>query len=291
MRVLIFGATGMLGQALLPEAAARGLGIVTAGRGAADITCDMANGTAVGDAVRASHADVVLNAAAWTDVSACETDPTLAYAVNARAVAFMADACRETGARIVQISTDQFYAGDGDLAHTEDARVTWMASEYARTKFAGEGYALAAPGGLVLRTNITGLRGLAGSPTFIEWAFRTAEAGERFRLFDDYFTSTIDTGAFAKACLDLTEARAEGLLNVASREVSSKRDFVVAAVTALLGEMPDHDVASVRALGVARADSAGLNVGRAEQALGYELPGLDAVVTSLVDAWKKRSEP
>ena len=149
-----------------------------------------------------------------------------------------------------------------------------------RTKFAGEEFALAFPNALVVRTNMTGRRGWK-QPTFFEWAASSLRHRAPMALFDDYFTSTIDAASLAAAVFDLVERKAHGLLNVASRDVASKRSFVEALARAL-GIDPDWvTVTSVKTLSVPRAESAGLDVSRAEEILGYALPDLGAVVASL----------
>lgn len=287
-RVLILGVTGMLGQALAAEARRRGIAFVGAARSGAERSVDVTREEAVRALVAEVAPEVVVNTVAITDHDACETDPCAAYLCNARAVALIADACRDEGARLVQISTDQFYGGDGPRAHPEEAPVTRLPGEYARTKFAGEAFALRLPDALVLRTNITGLRGLAGQPTFIEWVYEKALRGEAFTLFDDYYCSTIDTPSFAEALFDLLETGARGLLNLASREVSSKKDFIVAAVAALTGRPPAYTAGSVRSLATPRAEAIGLDVTRAETLLGRRLPGRAEVARRLAEVWRSR---
>lgn len=286
-KVLIVGATGMVGQTMLAEARRRGVAAVGAARAGADVAIDLTDAETIERAVDEAAPDFIVNAAAMVAHDLCEREPGLAYLCNARAVALLAGAARVRGARFVQISTDQFFTGDGDRAHTEDDPVTCLPSEYARTKRAGEVFALAHADALVVRTNVTGLRG-GGAPSFIEWVFQTAESGGRFTLFDDYFSSTIDTASLAGAVFDLVERGATGLLHVASRDISSKRDFICAAVEALTGAPPAYDVASVATLQTPRAESAGLAVERAEAALGYRLPERREVIEALVTAWRAR---
>ncbi len=58
----------------------------------------------------------------------------------------------------MQISTDHYFCGQGDLKHDESAPVTLL-NEYARTKYAGEAFALTNPEACVIRTNVVGFRG------------------------------------------------------------------------------------------------------------------------------------
>lgn len=277
----------MLGQALLAEAGERSLRAAGAARSGADHACDLTDAAAVTALVAALAPKWVINAAAMTDLNGCEADPGLAYRVNAGAVSILAEACRTTGSRLLQVSTDHFFSGDGAAAHGEVSPVR-LVNDYARSKFAGEAFALALPGALVLRTNITGFRGWAGKPTFAEWLIGAIEGDEGLTLFEDFWTSTIDARAFARAALDLAAAGAAGLLNVASRSIANKRMFAEAMARALGRDLTRARPGSVAGLPVRRAESAGLDVRVAESILGRPLPDLDAVIAALVSEYRAR---
>ena len=140
-RALVTGAGGQLGSDLLAV-------LGPSARGVTRAELDVTDEAAVRRAVR--DADVVLNAAAWTDVDGAETAEGAAYAVNATAPALLAAAARESGARLVHVSTDYVFAGDAttpyDVTDPTDPR-----SAYGRTKLAGERAVLDA-GGYVVRT-------------------------------------------------------------------------------------------------------------------------------------------
>jgi len=288
MAILLFGATGMLGQAIAAEAARRGFGVVGASRHGPDLAVDLTAVTSVRRAlVEAAHADLIINAAALTAIDECENDPGLAYAINARAVAVMAAHCRSSGAAFVHVSTDHFYSGDRDRRHGEHEPVKLL-NEYARTKYAAEALARTYADALVLRTNVTGSRDWNGRPTFAEWALDALVRRAPLRLFDDFYTSTIDARSFARALFDLVRMKHSGVLNVASRTVASKRRFVH-ALAAARGIALDWDgSASVHGLPTPRAESLGLDVSRAEALLGYALPDLDRVARALAAEWKEQ---
>ncbi len=270
----------MFGQALMAIAARRGLSPVGAARRNAEIVFDLCDDASVAAAIDRVRPGAVINAAAITDLQVCERDPGLAYRVNGRGAAMLAEHCRRLDAYLVQVSTDHFFTGDAAGKHDERAPVS-LVNEYARTKFAGEAFARNCPGSLVIRTNIAGLRG-RGHPTFLEWAIEAIHSGREISLFDDYYTSTIDATACGESLFDLMERRPAGMLNLASSEVSDKRTFV----TALSRQLGCNDLpvrsASVRELVPRRAESCGLDVACAERALGRPLPDLDQVIRSLI---------
>jgi dTDP-4-dehydrorhamnose reductase len=279
-RILLVGATGLLGQALDREAQARGHAVLGAARKGAAYTVDLVDAAATGALIEKTAPDLVINAAAMTDLDQCERELDAAHRVNAEAVGVMAQACARPGISLVQVSADHFFTGDRDRLHDETAPVH-LVNEYARSKFAGEALAMTAPKALVVRTNVTGLRGWP-RPTFFEWAVDALRHRKPMVLFGDYFTSTIDADSLARAILDLVDRKATGLINVAAREVASKRQFMEALALAMGIKLDWAVEGSVRSLSVHRAESLGLDVSRAESVLGYQLPDLRTVITRLV---------
>jgi dTDP-4-dehydrorhamnose reductase len=128
-RWLVTGAGGMLGRELLDVLA--GEDVVAATRSELDV-CD-----AAAVAVAVKGVDIVLNAAAYTNVDGAETDESAAFAANAEGPANLAYAAREAGARLITVSTDYVFAGDAIAPYAEDDP-TAPATAYGRTKLAGE---------------------------------------------------------------------------------------------------------------------------------------------------------
>jgi dTDP-4-dehydrorhamnose reductase len=147
-RWLITGAGGMLGRDLVRVLRDYPSVTVTAvDRAGLDI-CDP-------DAVARTVAghDVVINAAAWTDVDGAEAAEDAATDINGRAVADLARACAAAQARLLHVSTDYVFPGDAHSPYQEDAP-TKPINAYGRGKLLGEEAVLRAlPGaGYVVRT-------------------------------------------------------------------------------------------------------------------------------------------
>lgn len=131
-RVLITGADGQLGQALLKYAPA-GWVVQGCNRQQLDIT-DAAQVAAV---VRSFAPTAIINAAAYTAVDKAESEPDLAQAINAFGAENVAKAAAEQGARIIQISTDFVFDGQRSTPYPPDAPTNPL-SVYGRTKCEGE---------------------------------------------------------------------------------------------------------------------------------------------------------
>jgi dTDP-4-dehydrorhamnose reductase len=131
MKILITGASGQLGRTLQTELNAHE--IIATDSGELDITC-LAD---VRAAISAQRPDVVINAAAYTNVDAAESDSTTAYRVNALAPRNLAIVTGLLNIPLVQVSTDYVFDGAGSLALHEYDR-TNPQSVYGASKLAGE---------------------------------------------------------------------------------------------------------------------------------------------------------
>lgn len=271
----------MAGQALLEAARARGLSAKGLSR-QGDIAVDIRDEAALRAALHAAAPRLIINAAAIVSIPDCEADPAAAWLVNARPAALLAAYAREAGARLVQISTDHYWTGHGARAHREDEPVV-LVNEYARSKYAAEGLALTAPEALVVRTNIVG----AASGSFGAWALDVVDHDRPATLFTDHFCSSLDVWSFANAVLTLISLQVSGVIHLASSEISSKATFIAALAAARGRQLTHASPGSAAQHGVRRAESAGLDVSRAEAILG-KLPGLEQVVQALSDRHGRR---
>lgn len=131
-KILLVGSRGQVGWELARTLAP--LGDLEAVDRAA---LDLADLDAVRDAVRASAADVVVNAAAHTQVDRAESEPELAHRLNAEAPAVMAAEASRHGALLVHFSTDYVFDGTGTRPYREDD-ATGPRTAYGASKLAGD---------------------------------------------------------------------------------------------------------------------------------------------------------
>jgi dTDP-4-dehydrorhamnose reductase len=133
MQILITGANGQLGHELVRAAIASGHEVVATSHETLDITDKLV----VDAAITAARPDVVIHAAAWTAVDACESDPDKAMLVNGTATKYVADAAHAVGAHVVYISTDYVFDGSKTSAYDEEDTPNPQ-SVYGASKLAGE---------------------------------------------------------------------------------------------------------------------------------------------------------
>jgi dTDP-4-dehydrorhamnose reductase len=130
---LITGGNGQLGTAISEELFARGIPFEAWTSKHLDISED----AQVHDAVEKLSPKVIVNCAAWTDVDAAETNEQLAFKVNSHGAENIAIAARLIGAKLIHISTDYVFSGDGTKPWTEADEMSPQ-SAYGRTKADGE---------------------------------------------------------------------------------------------------------------------------------------------------------
>lgn len=133
LRILQFGATGQLAREMLARAGG-GIEVTALSRAEVDLTDAEAIARAIGEA---GEIDLVLNAAAYTAVDKAESEPDLAYAVNAWAPRAIARACQARGAPLVHISTDMVFSGEKPGPYVESDAPAPL-HVYGASKLAGE---------------------------------------------------------------------------------------------------------------------------------------------------------
>lgn len=280
-KYLVLGSSGMLGRQLLKEAQKRDL--YASGAACSEGTLPNIEDTeAFENFLQESSPDVIINTVALTDLIQCEVNPERAYAVNARPANVLARYCkqqRRTGKDVylVQISTDQFWTDQKNWAHTESEGPVDLLNEYAASKFTAENFARTDPCSLVVRTNIAG-------PRNITWFLDALQCEMPITLWSQHWVSTIDIYSFAEALFDILKLWPTGVLNLASREVCTKREFfeeLTEKLSPAFRNFNYHDGPVVQS--VRRAESCGLCVDKAEQILGRKLPTRQEVVRRLVE--------
>lgn len=203
MKVLVFGKTGQVAQALAAAGPEAGVQVTALGRDAADLT-DPAACAAI---IASSDVNAVINAAAWTAVDAAETHEATAHIVNADAPTAMARACAAKGLPFVHISTDYVFDGAEGPAWVPDD-TTGPLGAYGRTKLAGEKGVVAADG--VYAILRTGWVFDGTGKNFATTMLRLSETRDSLSVVADQFGGPTPASAVAEACLTIAKALVAG---------------------------------------------------------------------------------
>ena len=223
MKVLLTGAAGQLGQALIASSPAE-VELIACSRA----ELDLANPEACRAAVQAHRPDWVLNAGAYTAVDKAESEPELAQAVNAGAPGAFAEALAETGGRLLQVSTDFVFNGAQGSPYRPEQPLDSL-GVYGATKAAGETAALKLLGARVLRTSwVYGPVGKNFCLTMLRLHALKAAAGESLGVVADQVGCPTSTLTLAAACWRAISVEGPQILQWSDAGAASWYDFAVA---------------------------------------------------------------
>ena len=139
--------------------------------------------------------DVLINAAAFTNVDACETERDRAFRINAEAPGVLAEICNEKEAKLIHFSTDYVFDGEKRAPYTEEDQANPI-SAYGESKLAGEKNVLAADDGhLVVRVSwVFG----PDRPSFVDAMIKRAQQDEKIDAIADKFSTPTYTHDIAQ---------------------------------------------------------------------------------------------
>lgn len=196
---VVLGVTGQLGHEIIRQPPPHSVDVIGVSRQDLDFT----RPDSIHDTIAKLNPDLVINAAAWTDVDGAQANEVVARQVNAEGVAHLASACRDHDARLIHVSTDYVFGTD---AHTHRP---WAEDDprnpqgvYARTKAEGEVAvgAILPDTGVVVRT--AWLYSAQGR-NFARTMLAKARAGEPVRVVDDQWGQPTWARDVAAQILDL----------------------------------------------------------------------------------------
>lgn len=222
MRVLVTGATGLLGARLVPILRDLDFEVVTHGRRpGADEAADLVIAEESKALLNRVMPDAIVHLVGLTDVDECERDPHRAYQLNVLALAHIVDWLRETKTgELVFVSTDQVYDAAGENAETD----VLLRNTYGLTKLCGERVALEADA-VVLRTNFFGRSHTPDRASFSDWVRAGSASPEGMLLLTDVEFSPLSIETLSGLIGTVLRSPARGVFNVGSRGGMSKRDF------------------------------------------------------------------
>jgi len=214
LKILLTGASGLVGSALARAAHAQGhevFGIV--GRwseqvpGAAGLLArDLTDSSCAHELVRGMHPDCIVNAAAISEPAACEADPARSRAVNVEFPAALAAVAAQARVRFIHLSTEQVFDGEGG-PYRPDAPVNPL-NLYGRQKREAEEWVLAADRhAAVVRLPLLFGNSLTGRRSVHEKFFETWAAGKVMSLFVDELRQVCTSDSVAALLLALAPRR------------------------------------------------------------------------------------
>jgi len=202
-RVLLIGASGMLGRAWGELLGREGIGHDAPPRSEVDL--------ATADWSRLGGYTTVVNCAAWTDVDGAEAREAEATAINGEAVGRVARGCAEHGTTLVHYSTDYVFNGQASEPYTVDAPIEPL-NAYGRSKAAGEA-AIAASGCRHLTVRTSWLYAPWGK-NFVRTMANLCRTKDELRVVNDQRGRPTSAEHLASATLGLLRAGVDGFAHV-----------------------------------------------------------------------------
>jgi dTDP-4-dehydrorhamnose reductase len=202
MKIVIIGSGGRLGAALMREYRDK---YDIAGFDHAQL--DLSNLDDVCQKLSAMSFDVLINAAAFTNVDLCETERDRAFLVNADAPGVLAKICGDNDAKLIQFSTDYVFDGEKRAPYTEEDEANPI-SVYGESKLAGEKSVLSSENRHVV-VRVSWVFG-PDRPSFIDGIIKRAQENEEVEAIADKFSAPTYTPDIAAALPRLFNANVEG---------------------------------------------------------------------------------
>ncbi len=280
-RLLITGATGLLGSNLIRQTAGSyevigwSRSCTAIPSGCAMDRVDLANAEITARCLDERRPDVIVHCAAMTDVERCEREPDVAHLMNVDATRILAQWCVQRGARFVFISTDSVF--DGTCGHYSEDDLPAPVNEYARTKLAAEAAATGLlPDALILRTNFYG-RNFKPKLSLAEWMLEKLARGERLPAFADVRFNPLLTDHLGRIILDLIAHGAKGVFHAAARDECSKYEFalLIAKVFGLQADEARPELVEDFGFKAQRPRNTTLAVGKLAHFLGRGMPSVE----------------
>ncbi|MEK6982303.1 MAG: SDR family oxidoreductase [Candidatus Micrarchaeota archaeon] len=232
MKILITGASGLLGSNLCFIAAQKGLEVVglynaheVKIKGVKTVKADLSQANFFSSLN--FKPDVIIHCAALTNVDLCEEDKTLAEKMNITATENVLDFAKSSNAKFIFISTDSIF--DGKTPFHKESEKPHPINYYAQTKVDAEAIVKKYLNHVIVRTNMYGFN-IQNSKTklsFSEWLTNKFENKEKITAFTDFHFSPLVVNNLCEALLELAQNDFTGTINVAGEGRISKYEFAL----------------------------------------------------------------
>jgi dTDP-4-dehydrorhamnose reductase len=230
MKILITGSKGQLGSQIMNiiNKGKSEIGEISSEYKASEVVgvdvedIDITNLNVVQDFVYKLKPDIIINAAAYTNVDACESNEDIAFKVNALGARNLAIASEKVGAKIIHISTDYVFKGDGTIPYRE-YDITNPVSVYGKTKLAGENFVRELSSKyFILRTSW--LYGYSGN-NFVKTILKAAKEKGHLDVVNDQRGNPTNAEDLAHHILKLALSEEYGIYNCTATGECSWYDF------------------------------------------------------------------
>ena len=216
--VIVTGITGQLGYDVAAELDRRGEKFIATSRKEIDLN----NEESIKNFIREHKPEAVIHCAAYTAVDKAESEAELALTVNGLSTRYMAEVCREVGAKILYPSTDYVFGGDGRKPYETDDEKN-PCNVYGRSKLLGEDSIRAVQRQHFI-VRISWVFGKNGK-NFVKTMLNLAEKNKKIRVVCDQIGSPTYTKDLAPLLVDMIHTEKFGTYHATNEGFCSWADF------------------------------------------------------------------
>lgn len=218
MKVLVTGAGGQLGHDVCKELKRRGIEHL----GTTSCDMDITDKDAVKNIMQSYQPDAVIHCAAYTKVDSAEDEPLKAYLVNEHGTRNIAEACRKSSAKMLYISTDYVFPGDGTQFYETDS-FTDPHNIYGKSKLAGE-FSVMELADRYFIVRVSWVFGSKGS-NFVKTMLRLSQTHKEVDVVCDQIGSPTYTVDLAFLLCDMIVSDRYGIYHATNEGVCSWAEF------------------------------------------------------------------
>lgn len=215
MKILVTGVNGQLGHDVMNELSERGHNAIGSDLHLSEMASfplDITNRQETLELISNLHPDAVIHCAAWTAVDAAEEQAELCRRVNVDGTRFIAEACRQIGAKMLYLSTDYVFSGEGTAPWPPECRDFRPLNVYGQTKLEGEMVVSKLLDKFFI-VRIAWVFGVNGS-NFIKTMLRVGKTHEVVRVVNDQIGTPTYTLDLARLLADMIETEKYGFYHV-----------------------------------------------------------------------------
>ncbi len=298
MKILITGSNGLLGQKLVSLMAPnKDYTVIATARGenrcspngldyqyeTLDITDEQSVLTVIGN----HRPDAIIHTAAMTNVDQCEQNPEECQLINVTAVAHLIKAATQFDCFLVHLSTDFIF--DGTYGPLDEEAEPNPISIYGQSKLDAEL--------LLIKSNIKwaiartvlvyGIAEGMSRTNIILWVKKSLEEGQAIKVVNDQWRTPTLAEDLAAGCLLIVEKKAEGIFNIAGKDMLTPYDMAIKTANFFKLDMSTMTMADSSNFSqpAKRPPKTGLSIDKARKLLGYDPKSFDegiAIVASQI---------
>lgn len=281
VKVLITGSNGLLGQKLVQHFQKHNIDFLASANSENKLSfcsednfeiLDITNGVRMNEVIHSYKPTHIINAAAMTNVDACEDYETECFAVNTIGVANILEEIHGTDIHLVQISTDFIFDGKKKL-YSEDDTANPI-SNYGKSKWEAEEliYESGYNSITILRTSIVyGVGEALNKNNIFNWALSELREGKELNIVDDQFRTPTFVDDLVQACDKVIKLKEFGVYNIAGGKLMAMHDYIV-----LVANYLGVDASKVNAISSEKLNqkakrplSSGLDIEKAKTEISY----------------------